>query len=61
MIPDRFQLLAEINKLKTEKALREKEMSIFLENVRRLRKQIEDIEARIQAQWAVYNKFYKKE
>ena len=61
MIPDRSQLLAEINKLKEEKALREKEISGFLEEVRKIRKEIENVDARLRSQWATYNKFYRDE
>jgi hypothetical protein len=61
MIPDRFGLLAEIRSLEERKKIREKELEKFLEQVRLVRKEVEELDAKMRTQWAIYNKFYKND
>jgi len=61
MIPERDSVMAEIKHLQEQKKIREAELSKFLEQVRVVRKEVEDIDARLRSQWAIYGKFYREE
>jgi phage shock protein A len=61
MIPDRMSLLREIQELEARKKLREQELEKFLEQVRLVRKETENLDAQIKSRWAIYNKFFRKD
>lgn len=58
MIPEKSTLLREISELQDRKKLREKELEKFLDHIRELRKEVEEIDSTLKSRWAAYNKFY---